>query len=150
MLFGHILRFIMVALTAFWVASFLIIRLVIFIEAYSEAQRLKKDDLWLLNQCMQPEFYSKIRHHTDLCTQVQTNAERSAFLHALNAVANTAHLCGRQSCLQVIEWITNGGWPTLVWIGIALMLGNGVLCVAQRFCSVKRQRLIYKDPYKVF
>ena len=146
MLFGVIVRGVMVALTAFWVASFLIIRIAIFAEAMQEAKSVQADEAWLLQQCQDPDFYSKMRLHTDLCIQVQRNAERSPVIVALKAVANTAHLCGRHSCGEVLVWLGEGGWPTLLWMGLALLIGNLLLSMLQRFLVLKRSPYVYKDP----
>lgn len=146
MLFGGIVRCVMVALTVFWTASFLVVRVVVFIEAWREAMAVQKDEAWLLRQCQSPDFFSKMRQHTDVCLMVQRNAERSPALAALNAVANTAHLCGRQSCLEAVVNFSDGGWPVLLWVGLALFLGNMLLCLVQRFLVFNRiSGRVYKD-----
>ena len=147
MLFGAIIRSIMVALTVFWGISFLIVRVVVFIEAWRDAQSTRQDESWLLSQCQSPAFFANMRQHTDICLQVQRNAERSPALAALNAVANTAHLCGRQSCLDaLVNLVDNGGWPALVWAAVALVMGNMLICLMQRFIRVGRRRCaVYKS-----
>lgn len=145
MLAGVLLRGAMVMMTVFWVASFLVVRLVVFMEAWHEALAIQSDEAWLLRRCSDAEFYLNMRRHTDLCDQVQRNAARSPFLYALGAVAKTAHVCGRHSCTEIVAWLGEGGWTTLLWMGIAVVLGNMLLSTLQRFCSLKRDPRLFKD-----
>ena len=147
MLFGSIARAAIISLSCFWAASFLIVRFVVFVEAFREVQQVQHDEKWLLENCRDPEFYSKMRQHTDLCMMVQRNAERSPALFALNAVANTAHLCGRYSCQDMLVSLGDRGWPLLVWAALAVVLGNALLCLVQRFFMFGKGSVrVYKDP----
>jgi hypothetical protein len=102
MLFGTIARGFMVGLTAFWVTSFLVIRAVVFMEAWQDAHTARQDDAWLLEQCLDPAFFSRMRMHGDPCARAHRNAERSPLLVALRAVAHTAHLCGHRPCMDIL------------------------------------------------
>jgi hypothetical protein len=50
-----------------WLTTLLVSRVFIFHEAYTAHTAKVFDERWLAHQCKQPEFYSNIRHHTDLC-----------------------------------------------------------------------------------
>jgi hypothetical protein len=139
MLFGVIVRCIMVALTVFWVVSFLVVRFVVFIEAWQRAHAVLMDERWLLKQCEDADFFANMRLHSDLCIQVQRNAEHSPVLVAMNAVANTAHLCGRHSCLDTLVHLSDGvGWPALLWTAAALVVGNMLLCIGQKLIRMQK------------
>ena len=129
---ASMLKIMVVALGVFWIVSFTVGRLFVFYETYTETMRLLKDETWLRGQCADPSFYSNIRQHADLCTAVQRNFERGAILVALNAVANTAHLCGRQSCADAVIYISNGGWPVLVTVALVAAFGPTILAAATR------------------
>lgn len=70
----------------------------------------------------EPEFYSNLRQHTDLCTEVAKNARASLLLTALNSVASQTHACGTVSCLDLIFSIFSKlGWHMGLLV-IALMV----------------------------
>lgn len=126
MLFGSIVRFMLVTLTAFWAASFITLRIAVFVDAWQHARRVQQDEAWLREQCADPEFYANMRQHTDLCMEVRQNAERLPLLQALSAVANTAHLCGRHSCADAVLYISQrGGLPVIMAALAALVMAPG-------------------------
>ena len=130
---ASMLKIMVLCLGVFWIVSFTLGRLFVFYETYTETNRLLHDETWLREQCEDPSFYSNIRQHADLCIVVQRNFERGSVLVALNAVADTAHLCGRYSCADAIIYISNGGWPVLVTVGIACMFMPMIISKAARF-----------------
>ena len=79
-------KLMVVALTVFWIISFSIGRIFIFYEAYTSVIRVHKEEKWLRLQCGDPNFYTNMRQHTDVCANVQRNFERIPFLVGLNAV----------------------------------------------------------------
>ena len=121
MVAASMLKIMVLCLGVFWIVSFSVGRIFVFYETYTETMRLLKDETWLRQQCADPSFYSNIRQHADLCTGVQRNFERGAILVALNAVANTAHLCGRHSCADAVIYISRGGWPVMVTVGVVCL-----------------------------
>jgi len=128
MVFSSVLKLMLISLGVFWSVSFLVSRLFIFYEAYTDYLRTLKDEEWLLLQCASPEFYTNMRTHTDLCNNVRRNAERSPLLIALNAVAQTAHLCGRYSCVESMAFLsTSAGWPVLLAALAVVLLAPAVL-----------------------
>ena len=116
-----------VFLTVFWIISFTVGRVFIFYEAYTKITFIQKQDEWVRLQCSDPNFYTNMRQHTDLCATVQLNFERVPFLVALNAVADTAHLCGRYSCADTVIYISRGGWPVLVTVALSCMFAPMIL-----------------------
>lgn len=98
---SSVIKLMVISLGVFWFVSFAMSRFFVFYEAYTDYLALLRDESWLRVQCAHPEFYSNMRQHTELCDRVRLNSERSPVLIALNAVAQTAHLCGRQSCTEV-------------------------------------------------
>lgn len=45
-------------------------RACIFCEAYSDLSLRRAEEAWLRQRCQEPDFFSNMRQHTDLCTQV--------------------------------------------------------------------------------
>ena len=137
MVAASMLKLMVVALSVFWIISFSIGRIFIFYEAYTSIVRVHKEESWLRVQCGDPNFYTNMRQHTDLCASVQRNFERIPFLVGLNAVAETAHLCGRYSCSDAIIYISNGGWPVLLTVAI--------VCVFAPMLLMKVGRMVVQD-----
>ena len=127
MVAASMIKLMVVALSVFWIISFSIGRVFIFYEAYTSVLRVLKEEAWLRLQCGDPNFYTNMRQHTDLCANVQRNFERIPFLVGLNAVAETAHLCGRYSCADAVIYISNGGWPVLVTVGVVCLFAPMLL-----------------------
>ena len=46
----------------------------IFYSAYSEFSLQRAEEAWLREKCREPDFYSNMRQHTDLCAKVERNA----------------------------------------------------------------------------
>jgi hypothetical protein len=122
MVAASMLKLMVVCLSVFWIISFSVGRIFIFYEAYTQITLIQKQDEWLRLQCSDPNFYTNMRQHADLCAQVQLNFQRIPFLVGLNAVANTAHLCGRHSCADAVIYVSNGGWPVLVTVALTCMM----------------------------
>jgi len=127
MVAASMLKLMVVALTVFWVISFSIGRIFIFYEAYTSVLRVHKEEAWLRLQCGDPNFYTNMRQHTDVCANVQRNFERIPFLVGLNAVADTAHLCGRYSCADTVIYLSRGGWPVLVTVALSCLFAPMLL-----------------------
>lgn len=85
---------------------------------YREESKRLVDEAWLLEKCQDPVFYANLKSHTDLCTQVESNAMRSLVLYAAKQVMQTTYVCGARSCvdwaLEVALWFTNLSTPFLV------------------------------------
>ena len=127
MVFACMLKLMVVSVGVFWAVSFGVSRVFVFYEAYSSFLSVLKDEEWLREQCALPEFYSNLRQHTDLCSSVRLNAERSPVLIALNEVANTAHLCGRYSCLEALTMLSAAGWPAIVAVVVTVLVAPSML-----------------------
>ena len=128
MVVSSLLRLMIISMGVFWVVSFVVSRLFIFYESYTLFLATLRDERWLLEQCESPEFYTNLRIHTDLCNEVRRNAERSPVLIALNAVAQTSHLCGRHSCTEALTFLSSStGWPVLVAVVVTVLLAPTVL-----------------------
>jgi hypothetical protein len=127
MAFGVGLRNIVVTLWLIWIATFIISRMCLFHEAYVSESNKRVDERWLLEQCKDPEFYSNIRQHTDLCTEVANNAGSSLLLAALSKVASQTHACGGSSCIELVYLtLSRLGWQ----MGLLLLV---LMVVAPNF-----------------
>ena len=54
--------------------------------AYARALMRLDDEAWLLQNCRDPLFFSKMRAHTTVCSDVEANARVGAFWAALREV----------------------------------------------------------------
>ena len=126
------LKLMIICLTTFWIVSFSVGRFFVFYEAYTSALRLIRDEAWIRSQCSDPQFYSNLKQHSDICQSVQINFERSPVLVALNAVSETAYLCGRYSCVENLAAISRGGWPVILSVGFMSLLAPTLLVQIMR------------------
>ena len=138
MMLASMIKLIIVCLTTFWIVSFSMGRFFVFYEAYTSALRLVRDEAWIRTQCADPQFYSNLKQHSDLCQSVQINFERSPLLVALNAVSETAHLCGRYSCTDNLAAISRGGWPLILSVGFFSLLAPTLLVQVMRLLMSSR------------
>lgn len=60
--------------------------------AYKRACMRLDDEKWLLENCKDPTFYSKMRAHPTVCSDVETNARIGAFWTALREVTDVARV----------------------------------------------------------
>jgi hypothetical protein len=135
---ASMLKLMIICLTTFWIVSFSVGRFFVFYEAYTSALRLVRDEAWIRAQCSDPQFYSNLKQHSDLCQSVQINFERSPLLVALNAVSETAFLCGRFSCTENLAAISRGGWPVIALVGLISLLAPTLLVQAMRLLMSSR------------
>jgi hypothetical protein len=56
--------------------------------AYRRATLRLEDEQWLLQNCKDPVFFSKMKAHPDVCSAVETNARIGAFWAALKEVTD--------------------------------------------------------------
>jgi hypothetical protein len=60
--------------------------------AYKRACMRLDDEKWLLENCRDPTFFSKMRAHPAVCNEVETNARIGAFWSALREVTDAARI----------------------------------------------------------
>ncbi len=138
MMLASMLKLMIICMTTFWIVSFSVGRFFVFYEAYTSALRLIRDEAWIRTQCSDPQFYSNLKQHSDLCQSVQINFERSPLLVALNAVSETAHICGRYSCTENLIAITRGGWPVILSVGFISLIAPTLLVQVMRLLMSTR------------
>lgn len=124
MVMSAMLRLMIISVGVFWAMSFVFARVYVFYEAYTEFHLLLRNQAWLRRQCVHPEFYSNLHGYAKVCDDVIRNAERNAFLIALDAVANTANLCGRYTCTESLAGV---GWPVLAAGAVTVLFVPTVL-----------------------
>jgi hypothetical protein len=144
MMLASMLKLMIICLTTFWIVSFSMGRFFVFYEAYTSALRIIRDEAWIRTQCADPQFYSNLKQHSDLCQSVQINFERSPLLVALNAVSETAHLCGRYSCTDNLIAISRGGWPVMLSVGFISLVAPTLLYQVMR--SLMSARCVNELP----
>lgn len=101
------------SLVTCWMCAVIITRLYAFHNAYMQHLNKIEDEAWLRNNCRDPDFFSNLRQHTEICTAVMENFRKSPVLVALNDVAASTYLCGSQTCLGLFQDISRGGLPLI-------------------------------------
>lgn len=99
-------------------------RFYIFYEIYIHETVKIKEDAWLRLKCKEPEFYSNIRQHTDLCSQVEQHGRSWIFLTALNAMVSRNQWCGaKKSCAEYMHSLLVQGfaWPMVACFALFLI-----------------------------
>lgn len=140
-----------------WTSIFLFTRVYLFYEAYQNESKKKEDERWLRIQCKEPEFYSNLKQHTDLCNQVEINARRSTFLTALHIVLDNTYLCGYESCLSLLanvtSWMVGAGLPVMIGLLVIVLLIPTLLYPCFRIyldrMADRRIMSIYNAPYGI-
>jgi hypothetical protein len=70
--------------------------------AYRRAALRLEDERWLLDNCKDPVFFSKMRAHPTVCNQVEANARIGAFWAALKEVTDVARVAWQPYILTII------------------------------------------------
>lgn len=71
---------------------FVLDALAAFHAAYQRASLRLEDERWLLDNCRDPTFFSKMRAHTNVCYEVEANARLGVGWAALRDVSNQLRL----------------------------------------------------------
>lgn len=104
---------VLTVLAFFAIFAMTVSRSYIFYEAYVAESLKRVEEAWLRQKCKDPDFYSNMRQHTNLCLQVEKNAQSSIALTALNTMVATTHLCGTRQCADYMQDMVLRGlaWP---------------------------------------
>lgn len=98
-------------------------RALIFHESYLHEYGKLEDERYLLERCKDAEFYSNIRQHTDICTQVYDNSRSSVLLKALNTMAVNTHMCGISPCVDFVQGaIYRIGWQAMGLLALVVLI----------------------------
>ena len=85
-------------------------RIPIFQLAYAEHLQRLEDDTWLQSQCKDPQFFSRMRQHTDVCEHVRASFQQPAIL------------VGLQACIPVSLGDFFPDWEWQTWTGAAVII----------------------------
>lgn len=108
-----------------------------FHQTYQVMAAKLESERWLLEQCSDPHFFSKMHTHSDLCFQVENNARVGAFMLALRDLTQaflTQKLAG--ALLNAPQSLLS--WPALAGAGAVLLLAPSWLVSSSR--SFQRNR----------
>ena len=98
-------------------------KLCLFHQTYQAMALRLESERWLLEQCSDPHFFSRMHTHSDLCFQVESNARVGAFMLALREL--TQSILPQQFFLgQLLTSFHNHllSWPVLGVLGALLLL----------------------------
>jgi hypothetical protein len=92
---------------------------------HAAARQKLMDDQWLLEKCGQPDFYMRLKQHTDLCESVEANARRNILLYSVTGALQKTQLCGFDSCesiaVKVVDTLMKGGIFMLACLVVLLI-----------------------------
>ena len=97
------------------------------IEHASARQKLM-DDQWLLEKCGEPDFYMRLKQHTDLCESVEANPRQNILLQCAKNALQKTQLCGFASFESIAVKLVD----TLMKLVDTLMKG----CVFMLACFI--------------
>lgn len=117
-------------------------RLCLFHQTYQSMVSKLESERWLLDQCSDPHFFSKMHQHSDLCfqvcwffcqaldgkcypdlfwSQVENNARVGAFMLSLRHL--TQSFLPPDALAGVSSAVSRLSWPVLGLIGVGLLVG---------------------------
>ena len=105
-------------------------RLCLFHQTYQAVAAKLESERWLVQQCSDPHFFSKMHQHSDLCFQVENNARVGAFMLALRQLTQsflpTEVTAGLLSSSRLLSW------PAFAALCLLLLLGPSWLVSSTR------------------
>ena len=112
-----------------------------FHQIYEATSSKLAGEQWLLTQCDDPHFFSKMHLHSDICFTVENNARVGAFMLSLRELTHSLLgsdllFSGQTGVGGVLSRI--GSWPFAFCVGILLLLGPSWLVSGSRVFSVRR------------
>ena len=106
-------------------------RLCLFHQTYQTMVSKLENERWLLDQCSDPHFFSKMHQHSDLCFQVENNARVGAFMLALRHLTQSVLIPDVIAGFAAL--LSRLSWPVLAGIGACLLIApSWLVCSAQR------------------
>ena len=107
-------------------------RVPIFQRAYSEHLQRLEDDTWLQAQCKDPQFFVRMRQHTNVCEHVRASFQQPAVLVGLQACIPVS----LEDICPTWEWQT---WAVVA--GVVLVLVPNVILPMYRAREDKREHI---------
>lgn len=95
-------------------------RLCLFHQTYESMVAKLESERWLLDQCSDPHFFSKMHQHSDLCFQVENNARVGAFMLALRQLTQSFLPPDALSTLGSV--VSRCSWPVGAFVAACLLL----------------------------
>ena len=126
--------------------GFLATRTHMFHCALMRRQQNVLNNMWLLQQCKSPDFYSNMKQHSTLCDNVVLEQTDALWLHALRDVINETYFCGNKPCIYRVEQV-------IVWVFGRGVLLLGVLAGSALFVfltAVQMQRHLNSRPHESY
>jgi hypothetical protein len=99
-------------------------KLCLFHQKYQSVSAKLESERWLLEQCLDPLFFSRMHTHSDLCFQVENNARVGAFMLTLRELTQ-AFLMQPSLIPPVLSSLQHSvfSWPVAGVVVALLLLG---------------------------
>jgi len=146
---------ILFTLTVAWLVTFAVSRAHMMFQAYTDFQEVREDESWLLGQCRESDFYSRMKQHSSLCDEVAHKAKDVILLQAMRHVIDHSYLCGYDPCSELLDrlfaWALGRGLVITTLLSLMLLLGPICLMPAYRrhmnMLADERVKQLYYTPY---
>jgi hypothetical protein len=123
-----------------WVTTIVISRVYMFYNALNAEWSLRDNNAWLLEKCSEPEFFFKLKEHTDICHEVERLNRSNAYLNALYIVVNGSHLCGESPCIDTVQSVVAKlGWQALVILVLCILFSPNLIYYFHRRHNLNKQ-----------
>ncbi len=99
--------------------------------AWHKAKMKLEDESWLRENCKDPLFFSKMKSHTNLCSEVEANARIGAFWTALHDVIESLKHAW-------YPWMI--GWTGYLFLFIILFYWIMSMCVFRGIISKRKMK----------
>ena len=105
-------------------ASAAVHRVCVFHAAYQVQRERIEREAWLRGQCASPEFFTHMRHHTDLCETVEATARIGAAWHALQATCIAVPAEDLAALAQRLSWPVMAGLAVVCLLFPSLLVAH--------------------------
>ena len=118
-------------------------KLCLFHQTYTSMSSKLEGEMWLLNQCHDPVFFSNLQQHLDMCFVVDCNNKVGAFMLALNEFTGSFHV--ETSVFQAWKDLKSFSWPLIGALLLTMLLSPAFIVRGMK-CASPPAYQIY-DPH---
>ena len=104
-----------------------------FYSAYQRAVMRLDDERWLLSNCRDPVFFSKMRAHTNVCIDVEAHARVGPWLFALMELSDAVHA-------NLQPWMSCSVYTCIVVLAVFLCLCVACVPIRSKYLLTRNKR----------
>ena len=130
-MFQHTVNSLCLVVTSTLTFIFMAYVLSSFYKVFQTTRTQLDSELWLLKQCNDPNFFSNMYMHSDLCVKVDNNAKVGAFMLAVHEFSADFKVMKLVSA-EMIDVVKLLAWPILVVLALLFLCAPTYLVQASR------------------